>query len=88
MPRISFPTDPDFLSGKGDDPVNQLVDLCAKCAEWYDFEDLAMKYQNIPAQVLQEAIDELKYGGEEHPPYDDCDYVCDSCEKPLTSRDD
>uniref|UniRef100_A0A6M3M886 Uncharacterized protein n=1 Tax=viral metagenome TaxID=1070528 RepID=A0A6M3M886_9ZZZZ len=45
-------------------------------------------------QCYQNALDEVHFKDElcdfdaEHPSYDDADYECDYCHKPLTSKDD
>lgn len=77
MPRISYVTNEDFISGKDtDSPENENVDLCRRC--W------PRRRKVVPQGLDEEWISE----GEDHPEYDDTDYTCAICGKPLGAWDD
>jgi hypothetical protein len=80
MPRIAVclnyeDRDNPRFSGENDYP-----DYCARCYADADEEAIAEEY-GVPV----EAVDKI---GDEHPPYDDTDYTCTECGKPLTAKDD
>lgn len=72
----------DFCTKTGNG--SSTFDLCRRCGLDAEGEPLAAynlsPYNGEPAGVLTNV--------EWHPDYDENDYVCECCGKPLTARDD
>jgi len=85
MPRLQN-TGPEIDAYcKANDCPNTFYDLCSDCAQDGHGEllaDLDQEYTEYgePLGILGDEF--------EHPDYDDCEYTCDFCKKPLTGEDD
>lgn len=78
MPRLSYVTNEDFVSGKDTrSPENENIDLCRRC--W------PKRMGWIPPQRI---ADGFWSEGDDHPEYEGTDYDCMDCGRPLTRRDD
>ena len=89
MPRIEYlPTDYNENSDDG----SPTIDVCQRCAG--DFEEgkslaRCMSLHELRKTHLDVVADALV--GEtdvDHQKYDDCDYNCEVCDRPLTGKDD
>lgn len=90
MPRISYPSNPEFRNAPSSaargriDPLNENLDFCNKCYRnraWEDRSDL------VPDELLDSEW--LTLDGQDHPAYgeDDPMYKCCGCGVQLTDDD-
>jgi hypothetical protein len=72
MPRVRVWFDKETMENNPGD--NNPVDYCRKC--W------PIAKEKYAGSSLAEIT------GDDHPPYEDTDYICEKCGKPLTAKDD
>jgi hypothetical protein len=65
------------------------IDLCNNCTNSLTVEGLqkVVGENKIERYKALELIGELRYGGEDHPPYEYENYICGKCKQPLTETD-
>ena len=93
--RISYVSNEDFRNGVQDhSPENLNFDLCRNCFNDTDDGDREafMVTGGMPRELIEENNNDDEEwidvsGGEEHPPYEDTDYTCAMCRRPLTMDD-
>jgi hypothetical protein len=81
MPRISYVTNADYISGADtSSPENENIDLCQGC--W------GHRRQYVPAGLADEYIDDGDGQGAEAPSYDSDRYYCRRCDRQLWDLND
>ena len=82
MPRFyNWYRDGNGETSGGGDPI----DLCRRC--WGKSLANSIKINRLD-NGLSDLNEQRANGGEDHPPYSECDYECYICGKGLTNKDD
>jgi hypothetical protein len=89
MPRIGITLNYSDRNEPGFSAENENLDFCRVC--WpHKAKKIVAGYAGVSEEARKAAFQEMSANpeGEEHPPYDDCDYSCECCGKLLTNKDD
>lgn len=88
MPRVSILTNREDMGAPNFSGENECVDICKTCWRGVDADEVA-EAEGLPLEMVEAAFAEADLSsGEEHPPYEECEYDCALCREPLTGRDD